>query len=112
MVEVNEKNFTIEMSETLSFDNDVQDVYDEICDDIEYEVQYNADNYSESTIENMKRFLDHQLTDNDKIEILNNIVENYEYESMRADCEVTIFDKDGIFNSIDKWIDDNFDFEW
>jgi hypothetical protein len=52
------------------------------------------------------------LTKENKIEILEKIKEDYEYNTSRYDWEVSIFDEDGITKSINDWIKDNFGFSY
>lgn len=111
MIEINEKELTIGIKETLSFEHHVQPIFDNVIENVKSEIEDFSDEHDEDELENMKKFLIHELTNKDKLEILEKIKEDYEYEIYRNDCEVSIFDNDGIFKGIADWITDNFDFE-
>lgn len=105
---VNEETLSIEIVETLSFDNDVQSVYDDIHVDIESNID-DIEDYE--VVREMKRFLKHELTNKDKVEILNFIKDDYEYELNHTYYPVSIFDNDGIRKGIKLWIEDTFNFD-
>jgi translation initiation factor 2 alpha subunit (eIF-2alpha) len=111
MVEINKNDLSIETGERLTWENDVERIYDDIRWDIEYEYENNKEEYDDDVLEGMKKFLDNELTKENKIEILEKIKDDYEYHASRYDWEVSIFDEDGIIKSIKDWIRDNFDFE-
>lgn len=108
MATINEETLSIETVETLSFDNDVQRVYDDIHDDIESNID---DIEDDEVAREMKRFLKHELTHKDKVEILNFIKDDYEYELHHTYYPVSIFDEDGIRKGIKLWIEDTFNFD-
>jgi hypothetical protein len=112
MIEINENNLSIEIKEVLTWDNYVERMYDDIRDDIEYNYENNKEEYNTDVIKGMKQFLDNELTKENKIEILEKIKEDYEYNTSRYDWEVSIFDEDGITKSINDWIKDNFEFSY
>lgn len=73
----------------------------------------NAEEFDEQELANRKKFLDYELTKEDKIEILHQIKDDYEHEVYRneySSFEVNIHDEDAIQESIRSWINDNFDF--
>jgi hypothetical protein len=69
------------------------------------------EDYDEDEQEARKEFLDHELTKEDKLEILEIIKDKYEYESCSLEYEVSIFDEDNIRDCICEWINGNFEFE-
>lgn len=119
MYTINEKELTIEIRETLSFDAHVQPIFDDIHEDVQFDVDdiesiedpIDLEKVDED-LENKKQFLQHELTHVDKLIILGNILNYYEYAACRADCEISIFDEDGIRKGINDWIEANFDFRW
>lgn len=112
MIEINKNDLSIEIGKSLTWDNDVERIYNDIRDDIEYAYEDNKEEYDDDVLEGMKKFLDNELTKENKIEILEKIKEDYEYEISRYDWEVSIFDEDGITKSINDWIEDNFGFDY
>lgn len=107
MITINEETLAIEIHDTLSFEYYVQCVYNDIHD----EILFNIDEVeNEETVKGMKKFLEHELTNEDKIAILNFIKDDYETELYRADYPVSIFDEDGIRKGLKDWIFDEFDF--
>ena len=112
MIEINKNDLSIEIKETLTWNNYVERMYDDIRDDIEYAYEDNKEEYDDDVLEGMKKFLDNELTKENKIEILEKIKEDYEYNTSRYEWEVTIFDEDGITTSINNWINDNFGFNY
>lgn len=112
MIEINENNLSIEIEKGLTWDNDVERIYDDIRLDVEWEYENNKEEHDDDVLEGMKKFLDNELTKENKIEILEKIKEDYEYEISRYDWEVSIFDEDGITKSINDWIEDNFGFDY
>ena len=111
MITVNADEVAVEIKETLSFECNVQPKFDEIRDNVEYA-------YNEGEIENdnilddVKAFLNYELTKEDKLAILNNIVEDYEYEQYgnREGYEVSIFDEDFAEKAIIDWVEETFEF--
>lgn len=112
MIEINENDLSIEIKEVLTWNNYVERMYDDIRGDIEYDYENNKEEYNDDVLEGMKKFLDNELTKENKIEILEKIKEDYEYNTSRYDWEVSIFDEDGITKSINDWIKDNFGFSY
>ena len=112
MIEINENDLSIEIKTVLTWNNYVERMYDDIRGDIEYDYENNKEVIENDVLEGMKKFLDNELTKENKIEILEKIKEDYEYETSRYDWEVSIFDEDGITKSINDWIKDNFGFSY
>ena len=112
MIEINKNDLSIEIKEVLTWNNYVERMYDDILGDIEYDYENNKEEYNDDVLAGMKKFLDNELTKENKIEILEKIKEDYEYNTSRYDWEVSIFDEDGITKSINDWIKDNFGFSY
>lgn len=112
MIEINKNDLSIEIKEVLTWNNYVERMYDDILGDIEYDYENNKEEYNDDVLAGMKKFLDNELTKENKIEILEKIKEDYEYNTSRYDWEVSIFDEDGITKSINDWIEDNFGFSY
>jgi hypothetical protein len=112
MIEINKNDLSIEIKEVLTWNNYVERMYDDIRGDIEYDYENNKEEYNDDVLAGMKKFLDNELTKENKIEILEKIKEDYEYNTSRYDWEVSIFDEDGITKSINDWIKDNFGFSY
>lgn len=111
MIEVNEKELKIVIGQSLDWDNEVANHYNDIKIDIEYEYEENSEEFDEEDISVWKDFLDYELTNEDKIEILTKIKEDYEYEvnhNEYSPFEVSIHDYELIQNSIKSWIENNF----
>lgn len=111
MITVDNENIAIEIKEVFSFEHNAQSVFDDIYERIEYAVNNDEIEYEE-TLVSAKKFLDYTLTKEDKLAILNNIVEDYEYEQYgnREDYEVSIFDEDFAEKAIIDWIEETFEF--
>ena len=109
MITVNKQDFSIEVKEFLTFDSDVLKVYNDLKDifvegDDEDTEIYNFLHHIELNKYIHYHKEHHQLTDEDKIEILNNIKDEYddgyEYDS--------IFDDELIKKVLINWIDEKF----
>ena len=109
MVEINRDNFEIEIKEVFSFECNAEPIFDEIKDDVQGQLE-ELEEQDRDDIDDIVRFLDHTLTDEDKLSILEFIKDDYEYESCNPEYEVSIFDEDGIRKSINDWIEDQFNF--
>lgn len=116
MIVIDEKELTINITESLSFEYTVQPVYDDFYDDIQTIVEERKD--AGDSVEDdyelyeMEKFLAYELTKDDKLEILEKIKEDYEYDSFYSDCVVTLFDEDGIKSAIGYWINETFGFTY
>ena len=108
-IEVNEKDFAVEVKETLSFKHHIQPVYDDFLkttkDVLDGKTQYVA---STDDVEGMNEFVNHILTDEDKVDILKSIADDYEHESYQ-EGGISIFDEDLIYSSVKNWIEGKFD---
>ena len=113
MIEVNENELKIVIGHSVDWNNEVEDQYNSIKDEVEYDYENNAEEFDEQELANLKKFLDYELTKEDKIEILHQIKDDYEHEVYRneySSFEVNIHDEDAIQESIRSWIEDKFDF--
>ena len=111
MITVDTETATIEIKETLSFEHNVGSIFDNIFNDVES--AYLCDEIEDEDIrENVKKFIDYKLTTADKVAILNNIVEDYQYEQYgnREGYEVSIFDEDFANKAIIDWVEETFEF--
>ena len=111
MIEINENEIEIEIKETLSFKHHVQHIFDDVYAEVKDNLETYPEDYDEDELEARKEFLDHELTKEDKLEILEIIKDKYEYESCSLEYEVSIFDEDNIRDCICEWINGNFEFE-
>ena len=109
MIVINDVNFEIEVKEVFSFEYHALPKYDEIKDDVQGQLE-ELEEQERDDIDDIVRFLEHTLTDEDKLSILEFIKDDYEYESCNPEYEVSIFDEDGIRKSINDWIEDQFNF--
>ena len=107
--QINEMNLSLETKEVFTFEGDVQSIYDDIIAD--YEFEYENGDYDVIVRNEIKELIDYELTNKDKIDILEKIKDDYEYELYRSDCEVSIFDVDGIRKSVNEWIKETFELE-
>jgi predicted RND superfamily exporter protein len=110
MVEINDVNFEIEIKEVFSFEYHALPKYDEIKNEVSDMIEDIEDIEDENTLESINEFLEHELTDADKLSILEFIKNDYEFESCNPEYEVSIFDEDIIRKSIIDWIEDQFNF--
>ena len=115
---------SIEVAETLSFKYHVWPSFESIQNDIKGEweslkdeVEEKKENGEELSIdddlfelENYERFAHYQLTKNDKIEILQIIMDKYEEKSYYTNC--SLFSDEIIEDSIKEWVTGKFDIEF
>lgn len=111
MITVDNEDIAVKIKETLSFVFDVQPKFDEIRENVEYAYD-EGEIENDNILDNVKAFLNYELTKEDKLAILNNIVEDYEYEqySNLEGYEVSIFDEDFAEKAIIDWIEETFEF--
>lgn len=107
--QINEMNLSLETKEVFSFEGDAQPIYDDIIAD--YEFEYENGDYNDIVRNEIKNLIDYELTNEDKIDILNQIKDDYEYESYHSDYKLSIFDEYEIRKSINRWIKNNFELE-
>lgn len=108
MITINEENESIEISECLAFSGKVQEEYNKILEDQQFDLENSPDIFSSDDIENVKKFVNHILTHEDKLKILEYIMDEYDRSSNYFDNQ-SIFDEDLIQKGIEDWINDNFD---
>ena len=126
MVELNEKDLCLDIREQLSWDHSVKFIFNEIIEELSDWYENNLEDIENTgeafdatpkDMENCKKFLDtvngmekdwpREL----KIETLKNIMEHWEKETYRYDCEVSIFHEDIIREGIFQTIEEEFDFD-
>ena len=101
-IEFNDKEMSIEVKECLDFGYVKEFVMNEIYDEFE---DYEQDN--------VQNFIHHELTEDDKKNIMYAILDNFQSEEAKASYygdNVSIFDKDIIRTGIANWIFDEFEF--
>ena len=107
MIEVNTKSFEIEVKETFSFECNALPELEIIEANIQFEYE-NGD--IEDCKEEIENFLEHELTDEDKVNILECIKYEFEEAQYIPDCNISIFDKTIIVKGIESWIENEFGF--
>lgn len=109
MLRIDDVNLELVVEEHLSFEYHVDPKYDDIKDDVQCSLD-NGEIEDEDILENVKEFLGYVLTTEDKLQILEFIKDDYDYESCNPEYEVSIFEDDLIKKSINDWIEDKFEF--
>ena len=104
MIEINKNDECIEIKECLTFNGTVQRIYDEFLEI----AKDNEESYEDKN--ELEKFLNHTLTHEDKIEILEYIADKYENEMNYFD-NCSIYDEYLIKLCIEEWITDTFDIE-
>ena len=116
MIELDPKTATVTVTECLSFDCHVLSDYEEIRSEVEHEVvtmEHLKDSFTpeeSESFEGMQDFVDHKLTIDDKNEILQYIIDEYERTSNYFES-ASLFDEKLIHECILSWIQDTFGFE-
>lgn len=126
MVELNEKDICLEIREQLSWDHSVKWIFDEIKGELTDWYENNLEDIKNTgeafdatpkDMEDCKKFLDDvngeekEWSRELKIETLKNIMDHWEQETYRCDCEISIFDEDIIREGIFQTIEENYDFD-
>jgi hypothetical protein len=126
MVELNEKELCLDIHEKLSWDHSVKYIFDEIKEELSDWYENNLEDIentgeafdaTSAEMEDCKKFLDDvNGMEKDwprelKIETLKNIMDHWEQETYRCDCEVSIFDEDIIREGIFQTIEENYGFD-
>ena len=109
MTKIDNVNFEVVIEERFSFECNALPVFDGIKDEVQCQLE-ELEGQDRDDIDDIVRFLDHTLTDEDKLSILEFIKDDYDYESYNPEYEVSIFDEDRIRKSINDWIEDQFNF--
>jgi hypothetical protein len=126
MVELNEKELCLDIHEKLSWDHSVKYIFDEIKEELSDWYENNLEDIENTgeafdatpaEMEDCKKFLDDvngeekEWSRELKIETLKNIMDHWEHETYRCDCEVSIFDEDIIREGIFQTIEENYGFD-
>lgn len=126
MVELNEKELCLDIHEQLSWDHSVKYIFDEIKEELSDWYENNLEDIENTgeafdatpaEMEDCKKFLDDVIGEEKewskelKIETLKNIMDHWEQETYRCDCEVSIFDEDIIREGIFQTIEENYGFD-
>lgn len=126
MVELNEKDLCLDIHEQLSWDHSVKYIFDEIKEELSDWYENNLEDIKNTgeafdatpaEMEDCKKFLDDVNGEEKdwsremKIETLKNIMDHWEQETYRCDCEVSIFDEDIIREGIFQTIEENYGFD-
>lgn len=126
MVELNEKDLCLDIHEQLSWDHSVKYIFDEIKEELSDWYENNLEDIkntgeafdaTSADMEDCKKFLDDvngmekEWSRELKIETLKNIMDHWEQETYRCDCEVSIFDEDIIREGIFQTIEENYGFD-
>lgn len=111
MITINEDQECVEISEALHFNGPVQNKYNEILEYQRDDLEINKDELRPDVIAEIKKLLNYSLTHEDKLEILEYIVDEYEQGSEYFESQ-SIFDDDLIQKGIENWITDNFNIEF
>lgn len=126
MVELNEKELCLDIHEQLSWDHSVKYIFDEIKEELSDWYENNLEDIKNTgeafdatpeDMEDCKKFLDDvngmekDWSKELKLETLKNIMDHWEQETYRCDCEVSIFDEDIIREGIFQTIEENYGFD-
>ena len=104
MLRLNREDFSVEVIEALSFDYHVLPIINEIKDEVRDTF---IDPENDASV-NAHKFVDHEISDEDKLDILQKIIEGYETDAYIF----SIFKEDFIRDQICYWIEGRFDFSW
>lgn len=105
MLRLNKEDFSVEVVEALSFEHHVLPIIEEIKEEVKDAL---ADPEND-TLANAHEFVEREISDEDKLDILRMIIEGYETE---MDYNFSIFNEDFIREQICYWIEGQFDFRW
>ena len=109
MVEINRDNSEIVIKEVFSFGTEVLPKIDVMKANLEFEVE-NGD-ISFCVIDNVKEFIDYELTTDDEFEILKLIKESYE-QDINFNFDSSIFDNNRIQKCLNDWVANKFNFNY
>ena len=81
MITIDENNMTIKIETTLSFDKNVVPYINDLKTDMRYDIEHDVDNslFDDDEKMKIKKFLDYKLKKEDKKNILDKILDRYEY---------------------------------
>ena len=109
MTRIDDVNFEIVIEDRFSFRHNVLPILENIKEEVSDLLEDGK--YDEDIVENINEFIkSDEITNEQIIEILAYIRDDYEYESYNSEHEVSIFDEDRIRKSINDWIEDQFNF--
>lgn len=116
MIEVNEKQECIEIKECLTFEHSVKTIYDEFVDQARDDLEnpqsdMDDDKLNREHIKRLENFINHELTHEEKIDILRELTDLYE-RNWEYNDTVTIFDADVIEEAVREWISYTFDLDF
>ena len=100
------------MSEQLSFDREIQPIYDELVEYCKDELELGGCFAPDDDPEVYREFVEHGLTASDKMEILELAKDEYEYDLGHSDVEVSLHDESLIRCATVSWIKDTFGINW
>jgi hypothetical protein len=109
MTEINRDNSEIVIKEVFFFDVEVLPKIDVMQANLEFEVE-NGD-ISFCIINNVKEFIDYELTKDDEFEILKLIKHSYD-QDVYFNFEVSIFDEKRIYKCLNDWVVNKFKFSY
>lgn len=116
MIDLDSKTATITVTECLCFDSVLLPVYNEIKEEVEHEVvtmEHLKDSFTPSEseeFEGMQDFVEYELTLDDKNEMLQYVMDEYERASNYYES-ASLFDEKMIRECVLSWIQDTFGFE-
>ena len=105
---INNETAEMEIKELFSFDTNALPVIDGFKEELKFHVDNG--NVFDEDVEDVKSFLSHKISKDDKIAILNEIKFEYEYRCHRADDDFSIFDIEVIESAVKSWVGSNFYF--
>ena len=106
MLRLNEKDISIEITETLSFEHHVLPAINEIKEEFKYELE---DPENANWVP-AQEFVDCIIDDEDKLNILKRIMGDYEVNSSHYDF--SIFDEKFLREEVCDWLEAEFDIAW
>jgi hypothetical protein len=109
MIEINRDNSEIIVKEVFSFGTEVLPEIDVMQANLEFEVE-NGD-VSFLIINNVKEFIDYELTKDDEFEILKLIKESYE-QDINFNFDSSLFDEKRIEKCLNDWVANKFKFSY
>lgn len=116
MLRLDEKTNTIEIVEQLSFEHTVQPILTELIDELEYSYEeldenetytsYEGEEYSKQILGLLITYLQNNMGPDDKNEILQLIMDEYENDFQYSYDNASIFDEDFIQKQLKLWIEE------
>ena len=109
MLEINRNNSEIVIKEVFSFAVEVLPYVYKMKESLEFEIDNGG--VSDYIIDNVKEFIDYNLTKDDEFEILKLIKESYE-QDINFNFETSLFDEKRIEKCLNDWAADKFKFNY